>query len=98
MVPDRPLEDAVTETKLTAQELAQAMLDKYGFFVVLNFANFDLPHVVNVATEDALVEGSVSNYVLLERATSQDYAEQAALVGYAGPPTPGAYMYRAVAE
>lgn len=84
-------------TKLTAQEIAQAMLNRYGFFVVCRQSPSPLG-VTPFETNNCAGTGKIpAGIVLVAPASEDDYRKQCELVGK--PVTEcGWYKYRAVAE
>lgn len=86
---------------MTVQQLAQAMLDRYGFFVVIASQPEPLGTSKLIDDQGRLhLLGSIpkGTAVITGPATYKDYCLQCALIGINPDSGEDGYLYRAVAE
>jgi hypothetical protein len=81
--------------QMSVQQVAQAMLDRYGFFVVCPATRLPIGHIFSSLGQDGTT--IEAKCVVVAEATEQDLRNQHAVAGrpfeYHGSP-----LYRAVAE
>lgn len=85
---------------MSPREVAQTMLDKYGFFVVCYQQPIEIGSVQTkqIGMEPVSSEVFTAQFYISNQATEEDLALQCAIMGIDSKFLPTGFIYRAVAE